>query len=193
MLQEMAESGAKVLNAQAVEWARRAKIALHARKTADFPPAAGVVPKETVARPDRDGTAGVRAVAAMDRIALVLTDSKDMGRFLEATAELELPLVDAASAGGDASAVVPLLNVPDWEKRRSALEQRLGSAVRVTEGLAMISVVGDGLGTSAARAWAALAKLSPRSFGAGPLRISATLPAEHAQAAQRALHDLFVG
>ena len=31
--QEMAEAGAKVLNAQAVEWARRAKIAIHARKT----------------------------------------------------------------------------------------------------------------------------------------------------------------
>jgi len=129
----------------------------------------------------------------MDRIALILTDTKDMGRFLEATAELDLPLVDAACSGGDASAVVPLLNVPDWEKRRGALEQRLGSALQITEGLAMVSVVGDGLGTSASRAWTALGKLSPRSFGAGPLRISATVPAEHAQAAQRALHDLFVG
>ena len=34
-LQEMAEAGAKVLNAQAVEWARRAKITIHARKTSD--------------------------------------------------------------------------------------------------------------------------------------------------------------
>ena len=193
MLQELAEAGAKVLNAQAVEWARRAKITLHARKTADFPPAAGVKPKETVARPDRDGTAGVRAVAAMDRIALALTDSKDLGRFLEATAELDLPLVDAASAGGDASAVIPLLNVPDWDKRRSALEQRVGSAIQLIEGLSMVSVVGDGLGTSAARAWTALGPFSPRSFGAGPLRISATVPSEHTQDAQRALHDLFVG
>lgn len=193
MLQELAEAGAKVLNAQAVEWARRAKITLHARKTADFPPAAGVQPKETVARPDRDGTAGVRAVAAMDRIALALTDSKDLGRFLEATAALDLPLVDAASAGRDASAVIPLLNVPDWDKRRGALEQRVGSSIQLVEGLSMVSVVGDGLGTSAARAWTALGKFSPRSFGAGPLRISVTVPAEHAQAAQRALHDLFVG
>src|SRR5580700_8400853 len=35
MLQEMAEAGAKVLNAQAVEWARKQKIVLHARKTSD--------------------------------------------------------------------------------------------------------------------------------------------------------------
>ena len=192
MLQELAEAGAKVLNAQAVEWARRAKITLHARKPADFPPPAGTTPKETVGRPATDGTAGVRAVAAMDRIALVLTDSKDMGRFLDVTAELDLPLVDAASSGGDASAVIPLLNVPDWEKRRSSLESRLGSALQITEALAMVSVVGDGLGTSAARAWAALAPFAPQSFGAGPLRISATVPVEHTQAAQRALHALFV-
>ena len=192
MLQELAEAGAKVLNAQAVEWARRAKITLHARKTADFPPPAGTTPKETIARPEMDGTAGVRAVAAMDRIALVLTDSKDMGRFLDAAAELDLPLVDAASSGGDASAVVPLLNVPDWDRRRKALEQRLGSVLQITEALAMVSVVGDGLGTSAARAWGAVAPFAPRSFGAGPLRISATVPVEHTQAAQRALHALFV-
>jgi len=104
-----------------------------------------------------------------------------------------LPLVDAASAGGDASAVIPLLNVPDWDKRRSALEQRVGSAIQLIEGLSMVSVVGDGLGTSAARAWTALGPFSPRSFGAGPLRISATVPSEHTQDAQRALHDLFVG
>src|SRR5205823_13484167 len=33
-MQELAEHGAKVLNAQAVEWARRAKIVIHARATA---------------------------------------------------------------------------------------------------------------------------------------------------------------
>src|SRR3954453_4356373 len=45
MLGEMAEAGAKVLNAQAVEWARRSKIVIHARKTAD--PVGGA--RETVA------------------------------------------------------------------------------------------------------------------------------------------------
>jgi aspartate kinase len=35
-MQEMAESGAKVLHARAVEWAKRQNIAIYARKTADF-------------------------------------------------------------------------------------------------------------------------------------------------------------
>src|SRR3954471_6426535 len=50
MLQEMAESGAKVLNAQAVEWARKAKITLHARKTSDPLDARGNPARETIAR-----------------------------------------------------------------------------------------------------------------------------------------------
>src|SRR5690606_12964519 len=45
-LQEMAEAGAKVLNAQAVEWARRHRVILHARRTADF--AGGQGGKETL-------------------------------------------------------------------------------------------------------------------------------------------------
>ena len=35
MMQEMAESGAKVLNAQAVEWAKRHRVVIHARRTSD--------------------------------------------------------------------------------------------------------------------------------------------------------------
>ena len=40
-MQELAEHGAKVLHAQAVEWARRAGIIVHAVSTAS-PPVAGV-------------------------------------------------------------------------------------------------------------------------------------------------------
>src|SRR5512141_297667 len=46
-LQEMAEAGAKVLNAEAVKWARRAKITLHARRTSDPLDANGNPPRET--------------------------------------------------------------------------------------------------------------------------------------------------
>src|SRR5208282_5423291 len=76
-LQEMAEAGAKVLNAQAVEWARRAGIALHARKTSDpwglggdsggGPD--GRAPRETIARETVEGrgdpASRVRAVVAL--------------------------------------------------------------------------------------------------------------------------------
>src|SRR6187402_2640207 len=44
-MQEMAECGAKVLNARAVEWARRNRVVIRARRTADF--AAGGSGRET--------------------------------------------------------------------------------------------------------------------------------------------------
>jgi aspartate kinase len=51
MLQEMAEAGAKVVCAQAVEWAKKSGIAIYARSTFD----ASASPKETVVRPSRSG------------------------------------------------------------------------------------------------------------------------------------------
>src|ERR1700735_1216543 len=62
-LQEMAEAGAKVLNAQAVEWARRGNIVLHARKTSD--PVGGG--RETVCAESREPKQ-VRAVVGLDRV-----------------------------------------------------------------------------------------------------------------------------
>src|SRR5690606_20786903 len=65
-LQEMAESGAKVLCAQAVEWARRAGVVLYARS------AFGVEARETVVRrfaPSDDPRA--RAVTSDAQIVLV--------------------------------------------------------------------------------------------------------------------------
>src|SRR5690606_19130773 len=62
LLQEMAEHGAKVLNAQAVEWARRAKIAIYARST--FQPG-----RETIVRAPTEPRL-VRAVVGDARVVL---------------------------------------------------------------------------------------------------------------------------
>jgi aspartate kinase len=196
MMQEMAEAGAKVLNAQAVEWARKAKIAIHARKTSDPLDAAGKPPRETVAV---EGEAcGARAVVGLDKVARVHAKSAEIGSFAEACAAIEIPLVDVVVAGGEAFAAVPLLNVPDWERKKALLEARLQGAI-IAPGASLVSVVGDGL-TTASRALprflAALAragvKAAPEALVAGPLRIGGCIDAEFLAPAQRALHDEFV-
>jgi aspartate kinase len=177
MLQEMAESGAKVLNAQAVEWARRQKITIHARKTSD-----GAGAKETIAVENAQTRA--RAVSAMDRVVLATYAKEDSAKVLETMAELDLPMIDATLE----SAVVPLLNVPDWDKRRATLESRC--KVKLEAGLSLVSVAGDGLASGVARFLAALG-CPAKSLQCGPLRISATIPAEKQADAQRALHAAF--
>jgi aspartate kinase len=179
MLQEMAESGAKVLNAQAVEWARRQKITIHARKTSD-----GAGAQETIAIESAETRA--RAVSAMDRVVLATYSKRDAAKVLETIAELDLPMIDATLE----SAAIPLLNVPDWDKRRATLESRLGLRVTLEAGLALVSVVGDGLSSGVGRFLAALG-CPAKSLQCGPLRISATILAEKQADAQRALHAAF--
>jgi aspartate kinase len=204
-LQEMAEAGAKVLNAQAVEWARRAKIALHARRTSDPIDARGNTPRETIAT-EKGATekgaadaSGVRAVVGQGDVVRVRARASGVRLLAGVAGELEIPLYDVAIAGGEASATIPLLNVPDWERRHVALEQKLGGAITLTGGRAVVSVVGDGLTTSTRalpRFLGALetvgVKGEPDGLVAGPLRIGACIDAELLGPAQRALHDAFI-
>jgi aspartate kinase len=191
-LQEVAEAGAKVLNAQAVEWARRAGIAIHARKTAD-PVGEG---RETKCVETRE-PAHVRAVVGMERVAHASLPAASLRGFAEAAGKLELPLLDVAAWGETATCAIPLLNVPDWERCRAHLLEK-GMHVSLVEGCGVVSVVGDGLTTSAGalpRFLAALdeAGAAAHAMHAGPLRIGATIDAGRLPDAQRAVHAAFVG
>jgi aspartate kinase len=191
-LQEMAEAGAKVLNAQAVEWARRAKIVLHARKTSD--PVGGG--RETVAT-ETPEPKHVRAVVGLDRVVHARLPASELRAFAELAAELEVPLLDVASSGEAATCSIPLANVPDWGVCRARIDERTRGVTLEGE-RGVVSVVGDGLTTSARalpRLLALLGELgvTPRAVHAGPLRISATIEASALPATQRALHAAFVG
>jgi aspartate kinase len=170
-LQEMAEAGAKVLNAQAVEWARRAKIAIHARRTSDD---SG---KETICSEDAPRTA--RAVVGLDRVVFARGKRSALAKLAD------LPLIDLTVTGDELTCAIPLLNVPDWEKRKSQLE-----GFTLEPEMAVVSVVGDGL-TSRVDELARLVE-DARALTAGPLRIAAVIPAAQLSAAQRALHHAFI-
>ncbi len=191
-LQEMAEAGAKVLNAQAVEWARRAKISIHARKTSDAVDDGGRVAKETIAR--EQGAANVRGVVGLDRVVLAQFDARHAARFAEVAGTLGVPFVDGGAARGVASVAIALLNLPDWDGTRRAIETQMGDAVAFVDKQAIVSVVGQGLDFQVARFLAVLAQreISPRTLSLGPLRIAATIDAQHLADAQRALHAAFV-
>ena len=188
MLQEMAEAGAKVLNAQAVEWARRAKIAIFARKTSDLHEGA----KETIAR--EGASARVRAVVGLDRVVHAALTTKHFPRFVQAAHRLGIEVLDACFSGGDASCAIPLLNLPDWPDKRRALESEMGAELTLHEGKAIASIVGSGLGTEIGRVLSVLSEqgIAPDALFSSPLRISATIASDKLADAQRALHAAFV-
>jgi aspartate kinase len=197
-LQEMAEAGAKVLNAQAVEWARRAKITLHARKTIDPVTPHGPRPRETVAVEHEAGgtprSNHVRAIVGMDRLVSLSAPAAALARLARRAAEIELPFADVVVERDRMHATVPLLNVPDWDGRRARLLAHIED-VTVQSGLALVSVVGDGLttnGAGLAEFIEALGEVPVVRLSGGPLRISAVIASEHLGVAQQRLHESFV-
>ena len=202
VLGEMAEAGAKVLNAQAVEWARRSKIVIHARRTSD--PLTGA--RQTAARPDpedgeiarsADENRNVRAIVGIAGVMVARVKAASLPLFLATAAREELPVGDVMASGEDAYVHLPLLNVPDWQRCARAIESALGGAASFLGERAVVSVVGYGLtGTSGAlgTVYECLARIDvlPVCVPAGPLRISATIDENKLDDAQKALHDAFV-
>jgi aspartate kinase len=195
MLQEMAECGAKVVCAQAVEWARRANIAIYARSTFD---AEDEGARQTVVRkfgPREDLRA--RAVVGEGNVALGrLDDAARIDDLLRLAADAKVPLKDVSVSDRGASFVISLLNVPDWRGAKGRLEAALPS-IGLVEDVALVSVVGDGLSATTeplARFLSTLrgASASPLGLTASALRLGAVIPAGAMADAQRALHRAFV-
>ena len=176
-MQELALAGAKVLNAQAVEFARDRGITIHARST--FQSGPGSLVKRAATRELR--ISGV----ALDAEILVVR-GKDRAAVL-----------DVLSAHGawprecwDSQAIVPLENVHGLP----ALLDALRPVAEVEDGLAQVSVVGTGIGASKEpleRARRAL-ELAPHGVLVAPLRIAFLVPRESAKECVRRLHAEFV-
>ncbi len=195
MLQEMAECGAKVLCAQAVEWARRANIAIYARSTFDNEDDA---PRQTVVRkfaPRTDSRA--RAVVGESNVVLgQLKDPTKLDDLLRLAKETNVPLKDVTVDERGISFLISLLNVPDWRGSKQKLQEG-EPALSLTEDVAVASIVGDGLAATTEpliRFIATLkdAEIAPQLVTATPLRIGAVVTKDALAEAQRRLHHVFV-
>jgi aspartate kinase len=195
MLQEMAECGAKVVCAQAVEWARRAGIAIYARST--FDPVGGPA-RETIVRKTAPGERlAARAVVAEGNVVLGrVDDGARMDGLLRVAEEARVSFKDASFGPRGGSLVLPLLNVPDW----AGAKRQLAAAVpglTLVEGVAVTSVVGDGLAATPeplVRFLGALrgAGVATLQVTATALRLGAVIDGARSAEAQRALHAAFV-
>jgi aspartate kinase len=148
--QELAESGARVLNAQAVEFAKEAGIAIYARATAA--PLPGIDPSAdgTIVRKHVSPVSGTVVGVASERDVLVLHAG------VERSAEAILALLDDHRvagkqlhlADGRLTLVVSRENLHEEGRLRAALAARFGEHVVVDDSLAAVSVVGAGINAS---------------------------------------------
>jgi aspartate kinase len=184
-MQEMAESGAKVLNARAVDWAKRHRVVIHARKTSDFAElGAG---RET------------RVQAKSAERAAIVVDCKLLWLNAPIAACPEL-LAIAAAAGipvrdawldGRANLLLSLTSVPELGATAELLREAGASSVRTD--VAAVSAVAVGVGRLPDVLSRALECVPRSALGTSltPLRLCAVVPTPDAAELERAWHALF--
>jgi len=195
-MQAMACAGAKVLNAQAVEFARRAGIAIHARKTGDESGRETIV---SHAAPDLGRVAGVVGANAVSWLR-----GAPSSVAAQAAAKLALGLPRLAALGATTchvfcaerlELVVDRTGVPGRDAGRvAALAHELGLEV---EAVALVSLVGVALNTQASvqsEGAAALAAVDvePRAWLATDHVVAVIVEVAACDVAVRALHGAFL-
>ncbi len=190
-MQELSLAGARVLNAQAVEFARRAGIVIYARATVDGRRETRVV----VGGRPRQGVAGVTGVRELVRLSLA-REPGIHGELVEALTEWD---VTPTRISQDDCAVVMLSRelCPDLDGLLVRFQRRFGSRLSVDRELAMASVVGSGIGRNPrnlTRAMSTLgtAEVSVLGLDTSQLRLSFFCRPRELDRAVRALHHEFV-
>ncbi len=211
-MQELAEAGAKVLNAQAVQWARRAGIVIHARATA------GPLhnPRETRvvqgpaqgAQPGDDDRPRATAVTGTPHV-VVLRSRSHAGALLRVLGEEGVTLRHCQLSPGpggsldeSASALQATFtceDLPDFGRTAAALQRAVpagsgDSGLVLDQSQGTVTAVGAGRFGHPATLLPLLAELrerglTPLSSESGPLRLCLWLPSAQVAEATRALHD----
>jgi aspartate kinase len=180
-MQELAAHGAKVLNAQAVEWARKAGVIIHARATAG---------SNAETRIGRMGETG--AVGSEKRGALAVTGSRRVTRVTGGSDPLGVLADEAVALRHACPACIRLSrdDVPDWAR----VERKLvDDGAQVSEE-GEVTVVGPGVGGDPALLRRVLALAAPvLGHDAAPLRLSVQVAGERVDEVTRALHAALCG
>ena len=195
--QELAESGAKVLNAQAVEFAKETGIAIYARATTSPLPGPD---------PSADGTVVRRYPPRLPATVVGVASERDV-LVLEATGPADelLALLDSYGVSGKQlhqiddrlALVISRENLHDEPRVREALAGQSGNRVRLVDDLGALSVVGTGINASFSnlrRGSAALtaAGILPRGVATSSFRITWMVDRARLTEAVRILHVTFI-
>jgi aspartate kinase len=200
--QELAEAGAKVLNAQAVEFAKEKGIAIYARATASALPGSDPTSDGTVVRRHAPRMPGTVAGVASERDLLVLQVSGDWTRVVSVLDEWGVSgkQLHVATFGGTADGttlVISRENLHNEDRLRRALNEAFGTDARLIDGLGALSIVGTGINATyqnVRRGVTCLQENGIQSFGLATSSFRATWLIERTQLdhAARLLHALFI-
>jgi aspartate kinase len=203
--QELAEAGAKVLNAQAVEFAKEKGIAIYARATASALPGLDPSADGTVVRRDAPRTPGTVAGVASERDLIVLQargTSATLSSLFEmldkrGTAGKQLHIASFGHGCDGMTVLISRENLHDEGRLRRDLEERFSADTSLIDGLGAVSVVGAGINASyvnVRRGMTMLAEggIDARAVATSSFRISWLIASGQVDEAVRRLHYGFI-
>ena len=195
--QEMAESGAKVLNAQAVEFAKERGIAIYARATNGPLPGNDPSADGTVVRRNPPRLPGTVVGVASERDVLILDGSAQPLDLLSALDERHVAGKQLHTSADRTTLVVSRENLHDEENVRASLAARFGNRVAFTDGLGAVSAIGAGINATYANVRAGITALNDagidhHGISTSSFRITWMVPDSHVDRAVRALHAHFI-
>ena len=195
--QELAEAGAKVLNAQAVEFAKDKGIAIYARGTASALPGADPSADGTVVRRDAVRPAGAVVGVASERDVLVLHADGGPDEILALLDEHKVAGKQLHRVGNSLTLVISRENLHEEDRLRADLSKRFGDRVRLVDTLGAVSVIGAGINASfqnlrrGSEALAASGIVAPH-VATSSFRITWMLDRTRLDDAVKLLHETFI-
>lgn len=195
--QEMAEAGAKVLNAQAVEFAKEKGIAIYARATQGPLPGPDPSSDGTVVRRSPPHMPGTVVGVASERDVVLLDSSAAAADLLALLDDRGVPGKQLHVFGDRTTVVISRENLHDEQQLRAAVSERFANRATLVDGLAAVSVIGAGInatyrnvrtGDEALRG----AGIEPRGTATSSFRITWMVPRERMEEAVRVLHRRFI-
>jgi len=197
--QEMAEAGAKVLNAQAVEFAKERGIAIYARATSSALPGADPSADGTVVRKNPPRMPGTVVGIASERDVLVLESDAPTEELLAALDEHHVAgkQLHVSTDTAHATLVISRENLHDEIGVQRAFTARFGNRARFAGGFGAVSAIGAGINATYANVRAGLTVLRDadaecRGISTSSFRITWMVPGDHVERTVRALHARFI-
>ena len=195
--QEMAEAGARVLNAQAVEFAKNRGIAIYARATSGPLPGSDPSSDGTVVCRNPTRVPGTVVGVASERDLILVESDVPSGDLLSLLDERGVVGKQLHIVEGRTNVAISRENLHDEPRFRNALAARFGGHTRLIDGLATVSVIGAGINASyenVRRGTDALKGAGIESAGTATSSFRTTwmIPRERTEDAVRVLHKQFI-
>jgi len=196
-LQEMSEAGAKVLNAQAVQFAKESKIAIYARST--FSPG-----RETITRESQPSEiTSVIAVVHETEVIRIIYSGSDIKQLLEFLEGKNIYVKEFNYVQGDrentprASFVISRKNIHSWNRTEKELDKIFKDRISIDDSSGAVSLIGEGFSRDnkiIKETFAVLLQngIEPKGLTTTSFRLSVLIAKENVESAVAILHKYWI-